>query len=152
MLRRAGPLLVSDFGDDNFITLFLGELDAASGRFAWCSAGHPPGWLFAPDGSLRAELPPAMPAIASALPFPEPEPRAVDIHPGETLVLLTDGVLEATGPSGEEFGEERARRTVARHAAAPPAELVRHLIEAVAAFRESEPQQDDVTVVVLRRT
>ena len=69
----------------------------------------------------------------------------------ETLVLITDGVLEAVGPDGEEFGAEQLCEVVRRHIGVSPDELVKHLIDAVSAHCEGKEQQDDVTVVVLRR-
>ncbi len=152
MLVRAAPLLMADFGEDNFITLFLGQLDPVTGRLAWSSAGHPSGYVFSADGALRAELAADMPALGLALPFgASAPPLSVVIEPGETVLLFTDGVLEAAGPSREEFGPERICAIMQQHVGEPPAALVRHLFDAVAQHRDGEGQQDDVTVVALKR-
>ena len=85
--------------------------------------------------------------------FPEAEYEqgVVPLHPDDILVTFSDGVSEALSVDGEEFGDDRILACV--KAAAPnmgPEELVALMIAAVREFTVGEPQNDDITVLVVR--
>ncbi len=71
------------------------------------------------------------------------------LNPGDTLVLLTDGIAEERNAHGEVFGEERVARIVEESASAGPEALCQALVSASLAW--SALQQDDMTVLVARR-
>lgn len=75
----------------------------------------------------------------------------VRLAAGDTLVLYTDGVVEAEGPGRELFGDERLAQLLAQQRRAAAPELVALVTDAVAAFRRGEPVSDDLTVLVARR-
>src|SRR5207302_9462701 len=70
------------------------------------------------------------------------------LEPGDRLVLMSDGVLEATDPSGEEFGQDRFAQLLAATRGFPPPEVVRQVTRAVLEHRQVE-LRDDATVVCL---
>jgi len=70
------------------------------------------------------------------------------LAPGETLVMLTDGFLDAVGPGGDRFGEDRLVGAVAA-APADPVGLVRRLCENVVGFTGHVPQADDLTCLAV---
>jgi serine phosphatase RsbU (regulator of sigma subunit) len=70
------------------------------------------------------------------------------LRPGDTLVVLTDGVLDAQSPGGERFGEARALAAVAG-APPEPERLVRALTAEVSRFAAGTPLADDVTVLAV---
>ncbi len=78
--------------------------------------------------------------------------REIDLalEPGDTLVLASDGLVEARGPAGEEFGNERLRAAIGRLVSLPAHALAGGLLEAVRRFAEPAEPSDDRTVVVLR--
>jgi phosphoserine phosphatase len=80
--------------------------------------------------------------------------RAVGLAPGDMLVLVTDGFFEwaRAGAAPERFGLERLRASLAAHAGKPPAALIEAVAADVTAFAGGEPQQDDLTMVVVRRS
>lgn len=75
--------------------------------------------------------------------------EAVELRPGEVLVLVTDGVLEARN-GGEEFGEERLRAVVASAGDGPAAQLADAIEEAVLGHVGGLTPDDDVAIVVVR--
>jgi sigma-B regulation protein RsbU (phosphoserine phosphatase) len=73
------------------------------------------------------------------------------VDPGDTLVLLTDGVTACGIPEAELFGAERALEVIRSSRGARSADVVEGLYRAVRAFENGGPQRDDVTTVVVRR-
>jgi sigma-B regulation protein RsbU (phosphoserine phosphatase) len=99
---------------------------------------------------VKSELP------ATGLPlglFPDSvyETRtALRVEPGDTLVLLTDGVTDSGTPEEELFGAGRALDVVRSALGTRSSEIVDRLYQAVRAFERGGAQRDDVTVVVAR--
>jgi serine phosphatase RsbU (regulator of sigma subunit) len=77
------------------------------------------------------------------------EPAELSLMPGDTLVLYTDGVVDARDATGERFGEERLLVAVAAAAGGTAEEVASAIDETVAAF-EPDEQRDDRAIVVLR--
>jgi hypothetical protein len=75
-------------------------------------------------------------------------PQCLELEPGDTVVLHTDGVTEAANAARERFGLDRLARVVERLASRPVAELHSHLEQEVLSF--TARQADDVTLLVLR--
>lgn len=69
---------------------------------------------------------------------------------GDTVVLFTDGVTEATNPRGEEVGDVALAQLVTGNRDLAPAELETLILGEVDRFSASETQQDDQTLVVAR--
>jgi sigma-B regulation protein RsbU (phosphoserine phosphatase) len=77
------------------------------------------------------------------------EQKAVDIAPGDRLVVFSDGVTEARNAREEEFGEARLVEAVLREGPRPLALLPAAILAAVEGFTGT-PQADDVTLLVAR--
>ena len=152
VLTRTNIALAEDIGSERFVTLFLGRLDSATRRLSYVSAGHPPGYLLAPDGSVRLEL------RRTGVPLglrPNTEYRsapAVTLQPGELVLLLTDGIEEAMGPGEELFGTERMLAVLRANRERSAAQMVDALYLAVREFGRGTEQQDDVTCIVMKVT
>ena len=73
------------------------------------------------------------------------------LGPGDLLVLLSDGIYEYGNGAGEQFGEDRVEQVVAAHHAGGMAGLSAALLDAVQAFAGGAPQEDDITLVLVRR-
>jgi len=72
------------------------------------------------------------------------------LGPGDTVVLYTDGVLEAENPAGEIYGYERLEALIAANSSLKPRAIVALLLHELRAWSAGS-QSDDITVVVLRR-
>ena len=113
------------------------------------SAGHPPALLWRrEEGRVEAIDIPALPlgtGLLKAL-----EPREVPLQPGDTLVLYTDGVFEASDAVGEAFGIERLGLEIERGAEEPLDDLKASILQAVWNHQDSQEQEDDITMVMMR--
>jgi serine phosphatase RsbU (regulator of sigma subunit) len=130
------------------VTISVLLLDHETQQATIASAGHPP--LLHVRGTTRdtqlIELfaPPLGARLGAAVPQ-----RVVPFASGDTFVLHSDGIYETVNASGDEYGLDRLARIVA--ACDGTAEEVRDaVLRDVDSFRGNEPQQDDVTLVVVK--
>jgi hypothetical protein len=145
------------FGADAFVTGLLVRLDTTTGGLELTNAGHPSPLLLR-DRRVVGEL-----ATVATVPFGvgggayggvEGEGDHLvrtTLQPGDTVVLYTDGVVEARRPDGEEFGVDRLADLLEREASSEraPEEVLRRLVRAVLEH-QGGPLRDDATVVLLR--
>jgi serine phosphatase RsbU (regulator of sigma subunit) len=143
------------FGGEGFITALLAELDTATGHLSWLSAGHPAPLLLR-HGRLVKSL-----EVAPMLPFglgigeirDEPQASAYigseQLEPGDSLLLYTDGVVEARSPEGEMFGVDRLVDLITKNLASglPAAETMRRAVRALLAH-QSSALADDATLLL----
>ncbi|HVR30028.1 MAG TPA: PP2C family protein-serine/threonine phosphatase [Thermoanaerobaculia bacterium] len=129
-----------------FASLVLAEV-GASGRMEIVNAGHCPPLLRRAGGDIFS-LPPNGP-ILGPLPRSRWSSLGTRLRAGDTLLLVSDGVLEARSPSGEEFGAERLWAMLERAGDLEPRPLVERVLEDVGLFRGGMPPHDDTTIVVL---
>ncbi len=151
ILVRARHLLIEDLGDEHFITLLFVELEPTTGVLKYINAGHPAGYVLAPDGRIKAELTANTAALGidrSGAPLVAGQ---VKLGPGDLVLLLTDGILEAQARNGEEFGEQRALDLVRSARARPAAEIIHELLDAARRYQEPNcARQDDMTAVIIK--
>ena len=74
----------------------------------------------------------------------------IDLSPGSTLYLYTDGVTEAANRENELYGEERLLSVLAAHEDAAPEELLPAVKADIDAFAGDAPQFDDITMLALK--
>lgn len=149
-LDRTNRILVDEIRSGLFITAIAGVLDVTTGRLRMANAGHEPP-LFVPgdDGPISAvEGGGVLLGAFRSLGAPELDVR---LRPGDSLVLYTDGVTDAIGPSGERFGDHRLLMTLEAARRGSAHDIVAALRDAVADFRGSVPPADDITIVVIGR-
>lgn len=137
--------------DDRFVTAFIGLLDPAANKLRFQSGGQAPILVFeAATRECRRYKPTSFPL--SAMPLESVRPGVeISMQPGDVLVLLSDGIYEYRNVGNEEFGEVRLEALLQRHHAAPAAELAAKILGAVQAFAGDAPQEDDMTVVLVKR-
>lgn len=136
-----------------FVSVFYAEMEA-DGNLVYVNAGHPPPILFFRDPR------PGRPAdqelhVGGTVIGPLPEVRFrrgfARLHPGEVLVMCTDGILERPDASGDFYGTERLRQLVVGHQDRGAQEILDRLFEDVTAHGRGRPWDDDATVVVVKR-
>lgn len=147
-LARVNERLCRDLPEEHFATAFLGWFDPNSGRLRYANAGHPNAYLRDAAGHV-AELDVTGP-ILGVLPEAAYEDRQIDIEPDSLLLAYTDGITEASDGAGSLWGTRELVALLASAERSDPNELVRRLLERLAAFREGDARQDDATIVVAR--
>lgn len=142
--------LMRDTGDERFMTLFYGVLDADARSLEWTSAGHDPAfWLRRSSGRIE-ELPNSGIPLGVLDEAAYTPPGSVTIESGDIVLIGTDGIWEAANPAGELFGKPRLRELLASRADSNAAEILSAVVENVNEFRADQPQQDDITLVVIK--
>jgi sigma-B regulation protein RsbU (phosphoserine phosphatase) len=130
-----------------FITMFYGELDPTSGRLRYVNAGHVHPRLRCADGRLES-------LGTGGLPLGFLEDAVFDVaerklEAGDSILLVSDGIPEATNLLHQEFGEERMDALWARAGESGVTGFLHRLLQEVRVFRGAAPQADDETVLVL---
>ncbi|MBK7403435.1 MAG: PP2C family protein-serine/threonine phosphatase [Phycisphaerales bacterium] len=156
LATHVNRLLADDLPDGRFVTMAGVLVEPGDGPLALLSAGHGPIALYVrATGEVQDILPQGMPlAVASDTCF---EPAAsLPLGPGDVLALITDGFVEwsrfdASGRR-EQFGLTRLRESLRRHAHLAAGPMIAAVAADVADFAGDEAQQDDLTMVVVRRT
>jgi sigma-B regulation protein RsbU (phosphoserine phosphatase) len=149
ILALANRALESDTSDEHFVTLLLASLDPANRSLIYASAGHTPGYVIDDSGSVSRELwSTGMPlGIDADGRFSAAQP--IDLRAGDVVLLLTDGITEASDASGEPFGGERAVQSIRANRHLPAAKILEALCDQVRQFQADE-QKDDITAVVMK--
>jgi sigma-B regulation protein RsbU (phosphoserine phosphatase) len=143
-------LLVSDLGDvERFMTFCL--LQAGPDEVSWVSAGHEPALLVAPGSETITALEGGGPVLGIDAGITFREYRAPFREPGQVVALCTDGITEAWNERGEQFGRERLRQSLLRHADQQAGPILEGVMRDVFGFCGAAPQKDDLTLVILKR-
>ncbi len=79
------------------------------------------------------------------------EPKRIELKKGETIVFYTDGVNEAMNDKNEEFGYERLKDVLRKNANGDAKEIGISVIKAVSVFAERKIQNDDITLVIVKK-
>jgi hypothetical protein len=120
----------------------------ADGRAWYAMAASPPVLHWSPHGGdlclVQEEQYPL-----GLLPISGFTGEAIELKPGDLLVVATDGVLEVCDRKEEEFGIERLEQTIEANARRPLPELTQAILDKARAFGK---QVDDQTLLVIRRT
>jgi sigma-B regulation protein RsbU (phosphoserine phosphatase) len=153
IVGRVNRQIGNSTADARYVTMFYAEVDEAQSTLRYVNAGQNAPLL------LRAE-PIDEPVIErldcggtvlglfSEVVYEEGE---VKLRRGDVLVACTDGVIEAHNPQGEEFGEERLAEILAASADLSAIELERIILQAVRDWTGGADQEDDLTLVVVKK-
>jgi len=143
--------LCADLPDGRFVTCWLGELSSAGHSLTAISAGQGPLVLYR-RAHDRFELPDTTTQPFGLLDLgPIEAPPPTELEPGDIYAVLSDGIFEATDPSGEEFGLERVQRVLREHRQETAEGILDQLRQAEAAFSQGAPAADDRTILLIKR-
>lgn len=146
---RSNRLIHRSTDPEKFATLFYTLLDTRTHTLAYCNAGHENPMVFR-NGTETVRLETGGMALGVLDEFPYEE-DAYTLETGETLVIFSDGIPDASNEFDHPFGEDRLRELVSEHRDATASELIDRIIDAVNAHEGESRQLDDLTLVVVRR-
>ena len=147
----ADDAIASSFGDGQFVTALLCDLDLVTGLFTWIPCGHPPPLLIRGRTVKELARPPRTPLGLGSVHAADPDPvRTERLEPGDRVLLYTDGVTEGQAADGTPFGLERLSDFIIRHSSAllPPPETMRRLNRAIVDYQQGH-LRDDATVILV---
>lgn len=135
--------------EDRFVTAVMAGLTLETERAVVTlgTAGHPPAIVVRADGVIRS-------ASRGGVPLGlfddfEAGHDTIELGPGDTLILHSDGVLDACDMSRQEFGQERLLEALAGRAGATPEEMLAAVERALLEFCDGD-LRDDVSMLALR--
>lgn len=143
--EKINGVMCSNVASGKFITMFYCVLDAARRRLSYCNAGHNPPILLHGGGVYRLEEGGALLGVFRDWRY---EQRAVELEPGDRILMFTDGLTEAENMDGEEFGDERLIETFRQLRSLSAAEIQTRILAAVREFCSGN-FRDDATVLVI---
>jgi phosphoserine phosphatase RsbU/P len=139
LVRRAVPR--------RFATLAY-AIVTCDGRVLSCNAGHNPPLILHPNGSVTTLEKGGL--LLGQFDWATFEEESVQMEPGATLVMYSDGLVEAADATAEQFGEERMLASLAAAPGLSPNAILERLLRAVSDFTGSTVQADDITVMAVR--
>jgi sigma-B regulation protein RsbU (phosphoserine phosphatase) len=152
ILTRANFTLLRETEEQLFVTILYVRLDPQTGSLVYASAGHPAGYVLDEAGEVKARLESTglplaiIPDAKSAISGP------IILEPGDTVLLVTDGISEARSPTGEFFGKDRTLEVFCANRHKNACEIVESLFNAIREFSQRSAPEDDTTAVVIKVT
>jgi sigma-B regulation protein RsbU (phosphoserine phosphatase) len=155
VLQKVNRQLYPDIKEDMFISMAYVILDHAEGTATLCRAGHDAPIVF--DHEARTATPVKPPGMVVGIDSGSVFDRitsdfALSLRPGDCLLLYTDGVTEALDANGDEFGPDRMIECVRTSAPEGAMAIITRLIDELRAFVGAQPQNDDITLIAIRKT
>lgn len=149
LCSKLNSVLCSNIAPGKFVTLFYGVLDQKGKTLHYENAGHCLPLLVHGDGSI--EMPSSYSGVLGLFSHWTYADRHLQLKPGDCLLMVTDGVLEATNAQDEEFGYQRLIDSVFASRAAGAHGIRRRILEDVSAFCNGQ-FQDDASLIVVTAT
>ena len=155
VLRQVNRQLYPDIKEDMFISMAYVILDHVTGAVTLCRAGHDAPIMF--DHETRTAAPVKPPGMVVGIDSGSVFDRItgdfpLSLKPNDCLLLYTDGVTEALDAHGDEFGPERMIECVRTSAPEGAPAVITRLIDELRNFVGAQPQNDDITLIAIRKT
>jgi sigma-B regulation protein RsbU (phosphoserine phosphatase) len=148
VLARVNGQLCRDLAGEQFASAFFGWFDPRSGCFRCANSGHPSAYLRSPSGEVH-ELANSGPVLA-IVPGAEFESVTLPVEPNALLLAFTDGVVETRDPQGALLGTDELVAGLRTDGRSAPSRSLDRILDRIAAFRDGRPQEDDVTIMIVR--
>ncbi len=155
VLQKVNRQLYPDIKEDMFISMAYLILDHVQGTVMLSRAGHDAPILF--DNATGTATPVKPPGMVLGIDSGSVFDRitgdfALTLNRGDCLLLYTDGVTEALDGNGDEFGPDRMIESVRASAPEGAPAVITRLIDELRSFVGAQPQNDDITLIAIRKT
>ena len=149
-ITYSNGLLAQESVNSMFVTVFYGIYNIKTGEVTYTNAGHNPPYLMKADGSIT-QLSMSKDIVVGALDDFQFSENTLHLEHGDTILLYTDGVTEATNPDFSEYGEERLERLLKQSIKLNCQQIIDAVKADVKAFSGDAEQSDDITLLALKR-
>jgi sigma-B regulation protein RsbU (phosphoserine phosphatase) len=150
LMSAANGYLCANNPSAMFVTVFAGMLDTRSGVVEYCDGGHEPPLIRRQDGRVELVDKVGGLALGCVEDFPYVS-GTLQLSPGDTLILYTDGVTEAANEQQDTFSTDRLVHLLNNLDEADlPYAASRRILDGVRAFSANVPQSDDITILTLQ--
>ena len=147
IIDRVNQALYRDTLDNEFATLWYGTIDHRSKRLTYCTAGHDPALLLRGNEIIPLDVGGMVVGVVEKAVFIK---GVIDLKPGDTVLLYSDGVTDAMNERDQRFGRPRLEQALREIARLPADQGINHLIAKLQAHRAGREANDDVTIVVVK--
>lgn len=152
MITDVNRLLCIDTSESgNFMTLFFILIDSGNREVQWVRAGHEPAVVYDSSTDSFSELHGDGIALGVDETWSFQENRQELWSDSQIVLIGTDGIWESENPQGEGFGKKRLREIIRKHKHQTSQEIIHAITDALANHRQTAPQQDDITMVVVKK-
>lgn len=135
---------------NRFATLFLAIYEDRTRTLRYSNAGHNAAMLVRANGTAERLSRGGM--MVGAFDWAEYEEVATTLQPGDLLLIFSDGISEAEGDKGEEYGEERIVEFAISHRSLTAHDLRRELFDEIDKWSGARERGDDQTVLIVKAT
>lgn len=149
VVTELNKLLYANTAPEKFSTFFLGIYDEVTGSLRYTNAGHLPPILIRRGEASLLEVDGM---VVGAFPFAQYGESKIQLEPEDFLLLYTDGISEPQNDYGEMFGEDRLIELVKKNANLPDNGIIEAVMLAVQQWTGSDELQDDMTLLIARRS
>ena len=149
MVTSVNVYLAENTPANRFITLFVAELEPATGELTFINAGHNPPLIGRADGTIEMLESGGLPL--GLMPFAEYEPGSAQLNPGDVLVIYSDGVSEANNLAEDEFGMDRLQAVVKANVGQSASGIRDKVEAALSDFTGTAAPNDDITLVIVKK-
>jgi phosphoserine phosphatase RsbU/P len=134
---------------NRYITFFYSELNPKTHELTYVNAGHNPPLLVRASGQIETLEDGGFPV--GIMPFGTYDQATVTLHPGDVMIVYSDGVTESVNEAGDEFGEQRLMTVMQKNLTRTAAGVRDRIDEALTRFVGKAKSVDDLTMVIVKR-
>jgi hypothetical protein len=153
VLNKVNKLLYRTIERNSFVSMFYAILDTETKKLTYARAGHNPGIIVSQsdgDSTLLTAEGIAL-GLEEGIVFDRTlQENSINVKSGDTLIFYTDGIVEAMNEKLNEFGEEKFLEIVAKNRHLSSAQMIELILKEVKEFANDFPQNDDITLVVIK--
>ncbi len=148
VVARLNTIFCHNIRLTKFVTLFLARYDEQARMLTYCNAGHNPPLLHRSNGTIETLRPTgAAIGLAEQTRFAQ---QSTQLHPGDRIMMYTDGVVESVNASKDEFGQDRIENVLKGSASGSSQQVIASLRGDLQRFAGVTTPADDTTIIAVR--
>lgn len=147
LVLKLNDVIIKNSTAERFISGFIGIIDTDKNTLHFVNAGHNPP-LFFKNGLMEKLISVGIPL--GMCPFDAYEEKTVQLDPGDTLVLFTDGVTEAFDEKEDMYEDERLEALLAQKHTGTAEQIKQDILDDVSRFTKDIEPDDDITLMVIK--